>query len=154
MLQIGDLAPEFSLPNQDEEMVNLSDFVGKKLVIYFYPKDDTPACTKEACSFRNCFKNFIEQNAIILGISCDPPKMHREFIDKFKLPFHLLSDANTRVASQWGVYGEKKAYGRKYMGIHRMTFIIDENGKIQYIFKKVTPANHANEVIKVINGSA
>jgi peroxiredoxin Q/BCP len=152
MLQVGDVAPDFVLPNQDEQMVHLSDFKGKKVVLYFYPKDDTPACTKEACSFRNRFNEFNDLNIVILGISCDPPKSHREFIEKFNLPFQLLSDSNTKVASQWGVYGEKKVYGRKYMGIHRMTFIIDENRKIKYIFKKIYPTTHANEVLEKLNG--
>jgi len=148
MLQIGDLAPDFVLPNQEHRMVRLSDFRGKKVVLYFYLKDDTPVCTKEACSFRNRFKEFGEQNAVILGISCDSPQSHRDFIEKFNLPFQLLTDANTRVASQWGAYGEKMVYGRRYMGIHRMTFIIDEQGKIRYIFKNVSPTSHASEVLE------
>ena len=152
MLQVGDIAPDFVLPNQDEQMVHLSDFKGKKVVLYFYPKDDTPTCTKEACSFRNHFDEFNDMNIVILGISCDPPKSHREFIEKFNLPFQLLSDINTKVASQWGAYGEKNVYGRKYMGIHRMTFIIDENRKIKYIFKKIYPTTHANEVLEKLNG--
>jgi len=152
MLQVGDIAPDFTLPNQDEQMIHLSDFEGQKVVVYFYPKDDTPACTKEACSFRNYFRQFQGIDTVILGISCDPPETHREFIEKFNLPFHLLSDSTTRVASQWGVYGEKHVYGRKYMGIRRMTFIIDEQRKISYIFEKVSPANHATEVLKILNG--
>jgi peroxiredoxin Q/BCP len=152
MLQIGDIAPDFALPNQDEQMVHLSDFKGKKVVLYFYPKDDTPACTKEACSFRNCFDKFNDLNIEILGISCDPPKSHREFIEKFNLPFQLLSDSNTKVASEWGAYGEKNAYGRKYMGIHRLTFIIDEDGMINHIFEKVYPTTHANDVLDKLNG--
>jgi peroxiredoxin Q/BCP len=152
MLQIGDIAPDFALPNQNEQMVHLSDFKGKKVVLYFYPKDDTSACTKEACSFRNHFNEFNDLNIEILGISCDPPKSHREFIEKFSLPFQLLSDSNTKVASQWGAYGEKNAYGRKYMGIRRLTFIIDENGVISCVFKKVHPANHANDVLEKLTG--
>jgi peroxiredoxin Q/BCP len=152
MLQIGDIAPDFALPNQDEQMVHLSDFKGKKVVLYFYPKDDTPNCTKEACSFRNRFNEFCELDITILGISCDPPKSHREFIEKFNLPFQLLSDSNTKVASQWGAYGEKNAYGRKYMGIHRVTFIIDEKREIKYIFKKIYPSTHANDVLERLNG--
>jgi peroxiredoxin Q/BCP len=152
MLQKGDIAPDFSLPNQDDEIVHLSDFEGKKVIVYFYPKDDTPACTKEACSFRNRFKEFEDLNTVVLGISCDPPKSHREFIEKFKLPFQLLSDTTTKVANEWGVYGEKNVYGRKYMGIHRMTFILDEQRKIQHIYKKVSPAGHASEVLEKLNG--
>ncbi len=151
MLQIGDVAPDFSLPNQDDEIVHLSDFHGRKVIVYFYLKNDTPACTKEACSFRNRFKEFQNRNAVILGISCDPPKSHKDFIEKFNLPFQLLSDSNTKVSSQWGAYGEKNVYGRKFMGIYRMTFIIDELGKIKHIFKKVSPASHANEVLEKLN---
>lgn len=151
MLQVGDLAPDFALPNQDEKMVYLSNFEGQKVVLYFYPKDDTPGCIKEACSFRNRFKEFEGQNALILGISCDSPKTHKEFIQKYNLPFQLLSDPNTRVCSQWGVYREKSAYGRKFMGIHRMTFIIDEQRRVRYIFNKVTPAGHATEVLEELN---
>jgi len=153
MLQIGEIAPDFSLPNQDGEIVHLSDFEGKKIIIYFYLKNDTPACNKQACSFRDRFKDFEALNAAILGISCDSSRSHQEFIEKFNLPFQLLSDINTKVASEWGVYGEKNVYGRKYMGIHRMTFIVDEQGKIQHIFKKVTPSSHAREVLaKLVAG--
>ena len=152
MLQIGDIAPDFTLLNQDEEMVHLSDYNGKKVVVYFYPKDDTPACIKEACSFRNCFKQFQEMDTVILGISCDPPKSHRDFIEKFNLPFYLLSDSTTKVAEQWGVYREKNVYGRNYMGIHRMTFIVDGQQKILHIFDKVSPANHGTEVLEKLNG--
>ena len=151
MLQIGDIAPDFALPNQSEQIVHMSDFRGKKLIVYFYLKDDTPACTKEACSFRDRYKDFQKQNAEILGISCDSPKSHREFIDKFNLPFQLLSDCNTKVANQWGAYGEKNVYGRNYMGIHRMTFLLDECRKIKYIFTKVSPAGHASEVLSKLN---
>lgn len=151
MLQVGDIAPDFALPNQDDVIVHLSDFEGKNVVVYFYLKDDTPVCIKEACSFRNRFSEFQRINAVILGISCDTPKSHREFREKFNLPFQLLSDSNTKVANQWGAYGEKHAYGRKYMGIYRMTYIIDQHGKIQHIFKKVSPAGHASEVLERLN---
>ena len=153
MLQIGDVAPDFSLPNQDGEIVHLSDFEGKKVIVYFYLKNDTPACNKQACSFRDRFKDFAAHNAIILGISCDSPKSHREFTEKFDLPFQLLSDTNTKIASEWGEYGEKNVYGRRYMGIHRTTFIVDEQGIIQHVFKKVTPSSHAREVLgKLVAG--
>jgi len=151
MLQIGDLAPDFSLPNQEGKFIHLSDFAGKKTVVYFYPKDDTPACTKEACSFRNQFPAFQDREVIILGISCDSPKTHQSFIEKYKLPFQLLSDPDTKVSIRWGAFGEKIAYGRKYRGIYRMTFLIDEQRKIDYIFEKVSPMGHANEVLKKLN---
>jgi len=153
MLQVGDIAPDFALPNQDEQIVHLSDFKGKKVVLYFYPKDDTPACTKEACSFKNRFKEFQDHDTIILGVSCDSPKSHRDFIEKFDLPFQLLSDSNTKVASQWGAYGEKRVYGRKYMGIYRKTFLIDEEGIIKYIFEKISPSVHAGEVLGKLIGN-
>ena len=150
MLQIGEIAPEFALPNQDAEIIRLSDFREKKVIVFFYLNDDTPACTKEACSFRFHFKKFYEINTEILGISCDLPKSHRNFIDKFNLQFDLLSDTDTKIASQWGVYGEKKVYGRKFMGIHRTTYIIDEEGKIIHILKNVAPSGHAKEVLKML----
>lgn len=152
MLQIGDIAPDFALPNQDEQIVHLSHFIAKKLVVYFYLKDDTPGCTKEACSFRNRYQDFQKLNTEILGISCDPPKSHQEFIDKYNLPFQLLSDCNTKVANQWGAYGEKNAYGRTYMAIHRTTYLLNENRTINYIFVKVSPAGHASEVLEKLNG--
>lgn len=151
MLQIGDAAPDFSLPNQGEHIVHLSDFLGKKMIVYFYLKDDTPGCTKQACSFRDRYKDFQNLNADILGISCDSPKSHREFIEKFKLPFQLLSDCNTKVADRWGAFGEKNVYGRTYMGIHRTTYLLDECCKITYIFTNVSPAGHASEVLKQLN---
>jgi len=151
MLHIGDIAPDFALPNQTGQIVRLSDFRGKKVVVYFYLKDDTPACTKQACSFRDRYQEFQALNLEIMGISCDPPKSHREFIDKFNLPFQLLSDCNTKVANQWGAFGEKNVYGRSYVGIHRITFLLDESRKIQFICSKVSPADHASEIMKALN---
>lgn len=148
MLQVGDIAPEFSLPNQNGVIVNLSDFRGQKVIVYFYPKDDTPSCTKEACSFRDNFDQYVQQNVVILGISFDNKKSHQQFIEKFDLPFQLLSDINTKVAAKYGVYGEKIMYGKKFMGIHRTTFIIDENGRVAHIFKNVKPTHHGKEVLK------
>jgi len=150
MLQVADIAPDFSLPNQHGVIVNLSDFRGRKVVLFFYPQDDTPACTKEVCSFRDCYPQFEEKNIVLLGISFDNKKSHQKFIAKFSLPFQLLSDIDTKVATKYGTYGEKMLYGRKFMSIHRTTFIIDENGKITHIFKKVKPVNHAKEVLKVL----
>lgn len=147
MLQNGELAPDFSLPNQENAIVRLSDFLGKKIVVYFYLNDDTPGCTKEACSFRDRYQDFQKRETEILGISCDLPNSHQSFIEKFNLPFQLLSDSDTKIANKWGVYGEKNVYGRKFMGIHRTTFIVDENGKVRHVFRKVAPSSHAREVL-------
>jgi peroxiredoxin Q/BCP len=150
MLEVSDVAPDFSLPNQNGVIVNLADYLGQKVVVFFYLKDKNGKCTKEACSFRDHYHIFMEKNVEILGISFDNKKSHRQFIDKFNLPFQLLSDINTSVATQYGVYGEKKLYGRKYMSIHRTTFLIDENGIIQHVFNKVRPAYHAQDILKIL----
>ncbi len=150
MLEVSELAPEFSLPNQNGVIVNLSDYRGKKVVVYFYLKDETGACTKQACSFRDCYDIFKEKNVEIFGISFDNKKSHRQFIEKYNLPFQLLSDINTNVATRYGVYREKELYGRKYMSIHRTTFLIDENGFIRHVFNKVRPAYHAKDIIKIL----
>ncbi len=151
MLQIGELAPDFSLPNQDNAIVRLSEYSGKKVVVYFYLNDDMPGCTKQACSFRDRYLDFQKREIEILGISCDLPNSHKSFIDKFNLPFQLLSDSDTKIANKWGVYGEKKVYGRKFMGIHRTTFIIDEQGRVAHVFKKVTPSTHARDVLNKLD---
>jgi len=150
MLKVGDIAPDFSLPNQNGLIVRLSENQGKKVVLYFYPKDDTPGCRKEAKSFKEHFEEFEQKNVILFGISFDNRISHQHFIDKFDLPFQLLSDINTKVAAKYSVYGEKVLYGRKFMGIHRTTFVINENGKIANIFTNVKPANHAKEVLEKI----
>jgi len=151
MLQIGDIAPDFSLPNQNNAIIHLSDFSGKRVVIYFYLNDDTPGCTKEACSFRDRYQDFLRKETDILGISCDLPNSHSAFIEKYNLPFQLLSDSDTRVATRWGVYGEKNVYGRKFMGIHRTTFILDSQGKVAHIFTRVSPSTHAREVLEKLD---
>ncbi len=147
MLQVGDVAPDFALLNQDGAVVRLVDFRGKRLVIYFYPKDDTAECIKEACAFRNKHQEFLALGVILVGISCDSPQDHRSFIEKYHLPYLLLCDPDIRVAIRWGVFGEIKAYGRLYRGIHRMSFIIDEQGKIVHIFHNLPPADHANRIL-------
>lgn len=150
MLEVAEVAPEFSLPNQNGVIVNLTDFRGKKVVVYFYLKDETSGCTKQACSFRDYHDEFKKRNVEILGISFDNKKSHRQFIEKFNLPFQLLSDINTYVATKYGVYGEKVIYGKNYMSIHRTTFLIDEDGIIEHIFRKVRPAYHAKDVLEVL----
>lgn len=148
MLKVGDKAPAFSSKNQDGESVKLSDFKGKKLVLYFYPKDDTPGCTKEACSFRDADQIYADKGIKVLGVSTDDEKSHQKFISKFQLPFDLLADTEKKIVEAYGVWGEKSMYGRKYMGTIRKTFLVGENGKIVKIFDKMNVAEHADEVLK------
>ena len=150
MLKEGDTAPGFTLLNDQGDEVSLSDFQGKKVVLYFYPKDNTPGCTKEACSFRDDHSQFLLKGAAVLGVSPDTQTSHLKFKVKFNLPFQLLSDPDHRVAEMYGSWGEKKAYGRTYMGIIRSTFVIDETGHILKVFPKVKPAEHAKEVLAVL----
>lgn len=146
-LQVGDKAPDFSLKSDKEETVKLSSYKGKKVVIYFYPKDDTPGCTKEACSFRDGFSEIQKKGAIILGVSTDSVESHKKFKEKYHLNFQLLSDADKKVVNAYGVWKEKAMYGKKYMGIERTTFVIDENGKIKKVFPKVKVEGHYDEVL-------
>ncbi len=148
MLNIGDKAPAFSAKDQDGNTVKLSDLKGKKVALYFYPKDDTPGCTKQACSIRDGFPKLKKAGITVLGVSTDDKESHQDFIKKYKLPFTLLADTNKKVVEKYGVYGEKNMYGKKYMGVNRNTFLIDENGKIVKIFKKVKVDEHADEILK------
>jgi peroxiredoxin Q/BCP len=146
MLKEGDKAPDFSTTNQNGETVRLSDFAGKRVALYFYPKDDTPGCTKEACSFRDADDVYRGKGITVLGVSTDDEKSHQKFISKFQLPFDLLADTDKKIVEAYGVWGEKSMYGKKYMGTNRKTFLIDD-GKIVKIFDKVDVANHADEVL-------
>lgn len=146
-LKEGDKAPDFAVADQSGKVVRLKDLRGKKIVLYFYPKDDTPGCTREACSFRDSFAKFKTSGIEVFGVSLDSEKSHQKFIDKFSLPFNLLADTDRKLSESFGTYGEKKFMGRKYMGNHRMTFLIDEKGKIKKIFDKVKPDEHAEEVL-------
>ncbi len=150
-LKEGKKAPAFSLPDSNGNKASLKDFTGKKVVVYFYPKDMTSGCTQEACDFRDAFPAFGKLNAEVIGISKDPVKSHKKFSEKYKLPFTLLSDEDVKVVEKYGVWKEKSMYGRKYMGIERTTFIIDEEGKIKKIFPKVKVKGHVEEVIKALN---
>jgi thioredoxin-dependent peroxiredoxin len=152
MVKEGTAAPAFKTTDANGETVNLKDFRGQKVVLYFYPKDDTPGCTKEACSFRDAFSKFKKQGITILGVSPDSEKSHQKFVAKYKLPFTLLADTDHSIADAYGVYGEKKFMGRTYMGIHRTTFLIDEKGKIKKVFEKVKPEDHADEVLGAFSG--
>ena len=146
-LKIGQKAPAFALPNQDGKIMKLSDFKGKKVVLYFYPKDDTPGCTKESCAFRDGLDEIHASGAVVLGISGDSVDSHKKFVKKFNLNFPLLSDEKKTVLQAYGVWKEKSLYGRKFMGIERTTFIIDEQGKLDDIFQKVKVDGHLEEVL-------
>ena len=147
MLKEGTAAPNFTAKNANGETVKLKDLRGRKVVLYFYPKDDTPGCTKEACSFRDEFSDFKKGGIEVLGVSPDREASHQKFAAKYKLPFTLLADPDHSIADTYGVWGEKKFMGRTYMGVKRMTFLIDEKGKIKKVFEKVKPEQHAREVL-------
>ena len=149
MIKEGNKAPDFSGKNQDGNPVKLSSFKGKKnVVLYFYPKDMTPGCTTEACDFRDRQKNF--KNTVILGVSIDSQERHQKFIEKYDLPFPLLADVDKKVVQKYGVWQEKKLYGKTFMGIVRSTFIIDKTGTVRKIFVKVKVKNHIEEVLNAL----
>jgi peroxiredoxin Q/BCP len=150
MLKPGTKAPAFSLPADDGSTVALKDLKGKKVVLYFYPKDDTSGCTTEACEFRDSWKSVQKAGAVVLGVSPDPVTAHLKFRKKYSLPFPLLADTDHVVAEAYGAWGEKSMYGRKYFGILRSTFIIDERGKVAKVFEKVKPKGHAGEVLAAL----
>ncbi len=150
MLTEGTIAPDFRLQADDGREISLSDYRGKKVVLYFYPKDNTPGCTTEACSFRDGHSELLAAGAIVLGVSPDSIKSHVNFKTKFDLPFALLSDPDHEVAEMYGAWGEKKMYGKTYMGIIRSTFIIDEQGVIAKVFPKVTPKDHSQQVLEAL----
>ena len=150
LLEVGDKAPAFKTTDQDGDEVALRDFKGKKVVLYFYPKDDTPGCTKEACSFRDGWSKFRRKGVAVLGVSVDDEKSHRKFADKFSLPFALLADTDREIVKAYGVWGEKSMYGRKYMGTHRVTYLVNEKGRIAAVWPKVKPDEHAEEVLAAI----
>ena len=150
MLAVGDKAPQFTLNDADENKVKLSDFKGKKVVLYFYPKDLTPGCTVEACAFRDDIGPLKKLGAVVLGVSADSEKTHGKFRAKHNLNFPLLADVNHEVSEKYGAWQEKSMYGRKYWGIARITYIIDEKGKVAKAYEKVKPAGHSEEVIEAI----
>ncbi|HYL32863.1 MAG TPA: thioredoxin-dependent thiol peroxidase [Stellaceae bacterium] len=149
-LEIGDKAPDFTLPTDGAGTVRLSDLKGQKVVLYFYPKDDTSGCTAEACQFRDLFPKFGRTDSIVIGISRDPIASHDKFKKKYKLPFVLASDEQGKVTEHYGVWVQKSMYGRKYMGIERSTFLIDDKGVIRGIWRKVKVPGHAEEVLNAI----
>jgi peroxiredoxin Q/BCP len=151
MLKEGDAAPDFETRDAEGNPVRLSDLRGRKVVLYFYPKDDTPGCTKEACGFRDSFAEFRRRGIEVLGVSTDDEKSHRKFAEKYSLPFTLLADTDHRVADLYGVYGEKQFMGRKHMGVARKTFLIDEEGRLRKVFDKVGVDEHAGEVLRAFD---
>ncbi|RJP57043.1 MAG: thioredoxin-dependent thiol peroxidase [Ignavibacteriales bacterium] len=148
MIKEGNKAPQFTLPDSNGKKVSLKDYLGKKVVLYFYPKDMTSGCTREACDFRDAHPNFKKLNAVVLGVSADSSASHQKFSDKYDLPFTLLSDEDKKVFGKYDVWKEKSMYGKKYMGIERTTVVINEDGKIQKIFPKVKVNGHVEEVLK------
>lgn len=152
MIEIGRKAPDFSLPDQDGKTHRLSDYIGKPVVLYFYPKDDTPGCAKEACSFRDNFAEFKKAGIEVLGVSTDDGQTHTKFREKYHLPFTLLSDIDKEVVEKYGVWVEKQNYGKKYWGAARTTFLIDPEGRVVHIFDKVKPEDHASEVLSKLSG--
>ena len=152
MIDAGDLAPDFELPSDRGDTVRLTDLRGRRVILYFYPKDDTSGCTKEACGFRDALPSFEERNAAVLGVSPDPVRSHERFRDRYDLNFPLLADEDHAVAEAYGAWGTKKMYGREYEGVLRSTFLIDQDGRIEKVYRKVKPAEHAVEVLAEIGG--
>jgi peroxiredoxin Q/BCP len=149
-LKVGQKAPEFTLLDDNGQKVKLGDFKGKKVVLYFYPKDDTPGCTTEACNFRDGFDEIKGRGAVVLGVSADSVESHKKFKKKFELNFPLLADPEKKMIESYGVWKEKSMYGKKYMGIERTTFVIDPQGKISHVFSKVKVAEHFDEVVEAL----
>ncbi len=150
VLKAGNEAPDFELQDENGKLQRLSDYRGDTVLLYFYPKDDTPGCTKEACNFRDDYSAYQDAGVTILGVSPDTPESHTKFKEKYALPFTLLADVDHQVAEQYGVWGLKKNFGREYEGIFRTTFLIDPDGMIKEVFEKVKPADHSAEVLALI----
>lgn len=150
-LTVGKKAPKFKGVDQDGNKIQLSDFEGQTLAIYFYPKDNTPGCTAQACDIRDNYKALSKKKIAIIGVSCDDEKSHLKFIQKFELPFPLIADTDQKIVNQFGVWVEKSMYGRNYMGIARTTFIIDPNGVISHIIEKVDTKNHSAQIIAALS---
>ncbi len=150
MLAEKQTAPNFTLNDSEGKAHTLSKYLGKKVVLYFYPRDDTPGCTIEACNFRDDKKSFEKKDVVILGVSADTEESHKKFSKKYDLSFTLLSDPNKEVIKKYGAWGEKSMYGKKYEGILRITYLIDEKGKIMKVFPKVSPKDHAEEILSLL----
>jgi peroxiredoxin Q/BCP len=150
VIEEGKPAPDFELKTDTGEPVKLSDFRGKQVVLYFYPKDDTPGCTTQACGIRDVYGEFQKEGAVVLGVSPDDEKSHVKFKEKYELPFTLLADTDHAVSEEYGVWGEKKYMGRTYMGVDRSTFVIDADGNVKRVMHKVKPDSHADEVLETL----
>jgi thioredoxin-dependent peroxiredoxin len=149
-LKAGDPAPDFTAATSGGGQLSLSELKGKNVVLYFYPRDDTPGCTKEACAFRDDFAAFKKKGAVVLGVSTDTAKSHDKFVEKYRLPFTLLADVDKQMVAAYGVWGEKSFMGRKYQGTHRVTFLIGPDGRIKQIWPEVKPQEHAQEVLAAL----
>ena len=149
-LKEGGKAPKFTVATSGGGKLSLADYLGKNVILYFYPRDDTPGCTKEACAFRDYYADFKKAGAVVLGVSTDTVKSHDKFVEKFKLPFTLLADEDKKIVEAYGVWGEKSFMGRKYLGTHRVTFLIGPDGKIKKIWPTVKPEAHAEEVLAAL----
>jgi peroxiredoxin Q/BCP len=149
-ISAGNLAPDFTLPDDSGVTRKLSDYRGHPVVLYFYPKDDTPGCTTEACNFRDDYSQYIQAGVVILGVSPDSPKKHAQFKEKYHLPFTLLADEAHKICDLYGVWGRKKMMGREYDGVFRTTFLIDRQGKLVKVFEGVKPAEHSKEVLEAV----
>ena len=147
---VGTKAPDFSAPASNGKTVRLSDFKGRRVVLYFYPKDDTSGCTKQACGLRDSHDEILAEGAVVIGVSPDPIRSHEKFITKYDLPFLLISDEDHSICEKYGTWQEKSMYGRKYMGVARTTFIIDRDGRIAQVFEKVKPAEHVTQVLEAL----
>lgn len=150
MLKERDSAPDFELKDQEGNIHKLSDYRGRKVVLYFYPRDMTPGCTKEACNFRDNYEDFTKRDIVVIGVSADTVESHKKFVEKHNLPFTLLSDPQKEVVSKYGVYGEKKLMGRTFMGVKRVTYLIDEKGIIFKVLQKVDVSNHSEEILGLV----
>ncbi len=148
MPEAGATAPAFSGTTQDGDRIKLADYRGRRLALYFYPKDDTPGCTKQACNLRDGYQDLLKAGIAVVGVSIDDRASHEKFADKYELPFPLIADVDKKVVSAYGVYGEKSLYGRKFIGTRRTTFLIDEAGKIVHVFKRPKTADHTAEILK------
>ena len=149
-LSVGEKAPDFNLLDQNNQTVSLDSFRGQHVLLYFYPKDDTPGCTTEACNFRDDYSSYQNAKIVILGVSPDSPASHKKFQDKYQLPFTLLADENHQVCDLYEVWGPKKSFGKEYDGVHRTTYLIDPDGIIQEVFQKVSPAKHSDQVLEIL----
>lgn len=153
-IKVGDSAIEFNLPDENGDYHRLKDYAGKKVILYFYPKDDTPGCTAQACSFRDNIGQFNTKNSVVLGVSPDSIASHKKFKEKYGLPYTLLADENHAISEAYGVWQLKKNYGKEYMGIVRTTFVIDEEGKIMKVYEKVKPEENAREILELLEAKA